>query len=116
MPAKTDLSFAELAAELPAGAVTYAAGTSDILISVKAVTGDTYAALTDEGVAEALFKIRAAATDAQETVNAAQADGEKLAAFPDFSYGTPVDGKITVSQVSTFVLPLATSTIKGPTV
>lgn len=110
-----DLTFAQLAAELPAGAVTYDAGNSDILISVKAVTGDTYTGLANTGVVEALYKVRAAATDAQTTANAALAAGDTpLAAFPNFAYGIPnAEGEVPVTQTTNVVIPLNIGTVQG---
>lgn len=115
MAIKDDLTWAELQAELPAGSITLVG--NDIQISVSALSGgDTFAALTDSGVVELLYKLRLAAGRAQVTVNAAldPAVDTPLAAFPTFSFGIPSDdGGVTVSQTTNAVLQLDAATVKG---
>jgi len=55
MAAKTDLTFDELNTAL--GATVFTSAGSDITLSVSALTGDTYAALTDEGVSRCSIKL-----------------------------------------------------------
>lgn len=113
MAAKTDLTFDELNTALGGSAISFAAGV--ISIDVSAITGDTYTALTDAGVLEFLFKLRKACGVAQTTVNATQIAGERLAAFPGFSYSSPdANGIVTVSQAHTVLLPLTDSSVLGP--
>jgi hypothetical protein len=113
MVAKTDLTFDELNTALGGSAISFAGGV--ITISVNAVTGDTYAALSDTGVLELLFKIRKACGVAQDAANETQVDGEKLAAFPRFSYSPPTpDGFVSVIQSHSVLLPLADATVVGP--
>src|SRR6476620_5637581 len=106
-----DLAFSELAAALPAGAVTFTGG--EILVHVGVITGDTYTALTDLGVVEFMYKIRSACTDAQTTSNATLDAGEAaLAAFPNFAYGIPTAaGEVPVTQITAITLPLNTGTV-----
>ena len=118
MAAITDLTWQELADEAPTGAIIVSGG--KVMIDVGALTGDTLTALSDSGVVEALFKIRDAAGKAQVTVNAAAnsgagpAAGEALAAFPRYVYSTVgPTGNVSVTQSSSFVIPLTTSTVYG---
>ena len=115
MAIKDDLTWAELAAELPAGSITFAG--SDIQISVSALTGgDTFTGLTDSGVVELLYKLRFAAGRAQVTVNAAldPVNDTPLAAFPTFSFGIPTDeGGVAVNQTTSVILQLDAATVKG---
>jgi len=115
MAVKNDLTFAELAASLPTGAITFANG--QISINVKTITDDNYAALTDAGVVKFFYLLRAAAGSAQDTVNAALVDGDvPLQAFPEFSYGVPSpDGNIPVSQSVEAFLTVSTNVVKGKT-
>ncbi len=118
MAAKTDLTFSEIQTELDAQGLTNAIfvdGTANkVFIDVGVLTGGNVTALTQEGVAEVLYKLRKAAGTAQETVNEAQAAGDQLAAFPPFSYGPPVDGNVSVTMVSTYLIPLNENTVSGP--
>ncbi len=111
MAAKTDLTFEELNTAL--GATVFSLSGSDIVMSVSALTGDTYAALTDEGVIEALYKLRSACGTAQDTANEALAAGEQLDSFPGFSFSPPADGYVTVTQTQTVRIPLDTATVIG---
>lgn len=114
MVTRNDLSWTELSAQLPAGSITFAG--DDITISVKAVTGDVFTGLTDEGVTELMYKLRLAAGNAQATVNAAldPAADDLLAAFPVFEFGAPTaQGRVPVSQITRVVLELNAATVKG---
>ncbi len=111
MAAKTDLTFEELNTAL--GATVFTSSGSDITLSVSALTGDTYTALTDEGIIEMLYKLRAACSTAQDTANEALVDGEKLDSFPGFSFSPPADGYVTVTQSQTVRIPLDTATVIG---
>lgn len=114
MAVKSDLNFDELNDALGGSAISFAG--DDISISVKAITGDTYSALTDEGVIEFLYKFRSACSVAQNTANAVLADGEKLDSFPGFSFSPPNNGNVSVTQTQTFSIPLDTSTVQGTNV
>lgn len=114
MAVKTDLTFDELNTALGGSAISHS--TDDILISVKAITGDTYAGLTDEGVLEALYKIRSACSAAQATANELLASGERLDSFPGFSFSPPANGFVTVTQSHTVRIPLDSATVIGTNV
>lgn len=117
MATKDDLTFAELAAELPAGALTFAAG--DVTLSLSTVTGDVYAGLTDPGVVEAIYKILRGAARAQITANdlldPAAGDIE-LGAFPQSAFSIPDEnGEVSVTQRVLVNIPLNDATVKGQT-
>lgn len=118
MTARTDLTFQELETELAANglpdALKVIAG--KLYVDISIINGVTVADLTEQGVAELLYKLRIAAGDAQETVNAPLATGERLAAYPPFSYGPPINGKVSVTHVSTYLIPLNENTITSPNV
>ncbi len=114
MAVKTDLTFEELNAAL--GVDAFSLSGNDIVVSVSAITGDNYAAISDEGTIEFLYKLRSACTTAQETANEALAAGEQLDSFPGFSYSPPAEGYVTVTQSHTVQIPLDTATVKGTNV
>ncbi|MEL7406334.1 MAG: hypothetical protein AAFN00_05150 [Cyanobacteria bacterium J06558_2] len=113
--AKTDLTFTELDTALGGGALTLER--DDIKISVKAITRDTYDNLSNEGVVEFIYKLRAACTTAQDVANAALPDGEEaLSSFPAFTFSPPADGLVTVTQSQTVQIPLNTQSVIGTSV
>lgn len=111
-----DLTWQQLADALPANSITFSNGSP--VINIKAVTGDTYTDLNSSGVVEAFYKLREAAGSAQNTVNASLTETDvPLSAFPDYSYGVPLEtGKVPVSQLTQVFLTLDTSNIKGQTI
>ncbi len=111
MAAKTDLTWDELNIALGGAAVTLAGGV--LTISVNAVTGDTYAALTEEGVLEFMYKLRSACGNAQTTANESLETGEQLASFPPYAFGPLVDEEVSVTQLQTIALRLDTSKAFG---
>lgn len=74
MANKEDLSFTELNTALGGAALTLDAPNSDILVSLKAITGDSYTALTNAGVLKAVKAIQDGAFTAQETANESLVD------------------------------------------
>jgi len=111
---KTDLTFEELNTALGGSAITHS--DDDITISVKAITGDTYDAITKEGVLEALYKIRSACSTAQNTANETLDAGDRLNSFPAVSFSPPADGFVTVTQSHTVRLPIDSATVIGTNV
>ena len=111
---KQDLTFDELNTALGGNAISI--NGNDIVISMSAVTGDTYTALTDEGVIEALYKIRSACSTAQDSANELLPEGEKLDSFPGFSFSPPANGLVTVTQSHTVQIPIDTATVIGTNV
>ena len=115
MAAINDLTWQQLQDALgTAGAITVASG--KVVIDVGLVGGLTADALSDNGVLKFLDKLLDACQDAQTTVNAAQAVGERLAAFSTPTIGAPSSaGLVPVTRAIGFryVLDSAT-TIQGP--
>ncbi len=108
---KTDLTFEELNTALGGTAISHSG--NDITISVRAITGDDYTELGNEGVLEFMYKLRQYAGVAQNTANELLADGDRLDSFPGFSFSPPVDGASQVTQTQTFNIPLDTSRVNG---
>ena len=111
MPAKTDLTFEELNTAL--GVEAFSISGSDIVLSLNAITGDTFTDLTNEGAIELLYKLRSACTTAQESANESLQPGEQLNSFPNFSFSAPANGYVTVTQSHTVRIPLDTSSVQG---
>lgn len=109
--AKTDLTFDELNVALGGAAITQSG--DDITISVKAVTGDTKTALTDEGVIEAIYKLSVACAAAQNLANETLEVGERLNTFTGGSFSPPADGYVAVTQSQTVQIPLDSATVVG---
>lgn len=119
MAPKTNLTFQELQTALEAdglpSAIVVDATANKVFIDVSVLTGENITSLSQSGVVEALYKLRKGAGAAQETVNEGQIDGERLAAFPASSFGAPVDGFVSTTLVSTYLIPLNEQTVNGPT-
>jgi hypothetical protein len=116
----TDLTFEainEAAIADPSIGVEILTLTGDVInLNVKALTGDSYTALDNNGVLEMMFKIRKLCTEAQSTVNENDATNasEELNSFPNFSYGIPSsDGYVEVTQTQAMKLPINANTIVG---
>jgi len=118
MTARIDLTFQELETELAAKGLTDAIKVigGKVYIDVSVINGSAVTDLSSEGVAETLYKLRIAAGNAQTTVNADLATGDKLSSYPPFSYGPPINGKVSVTHVSTFLIPLNENSILSPNV
>ena len=118
MAPKTNLTFQELLTALEAdglpSAIVVDAAAKKVFIDVSVLTGENITSLSQSGVVEALYKLRKGAGAAQQTVNENQADGEQLAAFPPSSFGPPVDGFVSTTLVSSFLIPLNEHTVNGP--
>ena len=114
--AKTDLTFEELNNALGGNAIVFAGNNNDILISVKAVTGDDKDALANDGVIETIYKLTEACAKAQDTANESLPSGERLNSFNGGSFSPPADGYVTVTQSQTVQIPLNTATVVGTNV
>ncbi|MCU0534227.1 MAG: hypothetical protein MUD14_10070 [Hydrococcus sp. Prado102] len=110
-----DLTFQQLAEALPAGSMTFANGT--ITLDIEKVTGEDYASLNVGGVVKFLYRLRAAAGSAQNTVNGALTGADvPLDAFPEFSFGqTDTLGNVPVSQVTQVYLSINPNKVRGQT-
>lgn len=113
-----DLTFAQLSAALPAGSVIDDS-THGILLKVSSISGDTIDELSDTGVVETLFKLVRAANAAQASINANEAPGSRLNAFPALVPSTPtiandgtVKARITASVVAE--MPVSINDAVGP--
>ena len=80
-----DLTFANLQAALPEGALTVQG--NDILISIRSITGETATALNDAKVSEFIAKLLEGTSQAQETFN--RASSSDLNSFPRPIPGIP---------------------------
>lgn len=114
-----DLTFTNLAAQLPANALVEDAGNNDVTISLKTLMGETAVALTDEKVSEAISKLLSGASAAQTAYNATDpAPTTPLNGFPSPTRGNPVtqtDGSIVSVKTHTIrvSVPLQESEITG---
>jgi hypothetical protein len=110
-----DLTWQQLQDALGiAGAITVTS--EKVLIDVSLIADATIDSLSDKGVLKFLDKLLDACQEAQTTVNAAQAAGERLAAFSPPTIGAPSStGLVPVTRTVGFryVLDSATS-IQGP--
>jgi hypothetical protein len=84
-----------------------------LLLRLSAVTGAVSFTKGSNGVVQSLYQLRQWAAAAQVTVNAGQAIGERLAAFPPASNGTAVNGFVMSSGQIITRTPLATTGIVG---
>ena len=108
MAALNDLTWQQLADQLPANSITVVSGKVTIDVSVAA--GITADAMTDTGVVKFFSFLFTAANKAQITANATQAQGEKLAAFSPATIGSNADGYITLTRPFVCRSELATAT------
>lgn len=115
MAVKTDLTWQELQTELTAMGYANAVSVSGgkVMIDPGVINGEAIDSMTDTGVCETLYKLRQAAGNAQTTVNTPLPAEEQLTSFPPFSYSPPINDAVQVTQVSSYQIPLATSTVLG---
>ena len=109
----TDLSWAQVEAALGSlGAISIDA---DGVVSIKpSVITNEGASMASTGVVEFVYKFLLACNSAQTSVNSTQNVGNRLAAFPPFSAGAPIDGYVQVTQQVVSRIPLNTSIVQGP--
>jgi hypothetical protein len=90
MAAITDLTFQQLNTALGVNAFALDAPNNDIKLSLNTLTGDNFAALTEEGVTEVIYKLVKGCQQAQITVNSANGvdEDEQLRSFPAPTTGT----------------------------
>jgi hypothetical protein len=117
MAAITDLTFAQLNTELGVTAFSLDAPNNDILLSLKALTGDNFTALTNNGVTEVMHKLITGCQEAQATVNSA--DGidadEQLRSFPPSTTGAfnPTNLQIPVRHTVEVSLNVDPNNVRG---
>ena len=94
MAALTDLTLAQLEAQLPAGSITIVAGKA--MLDLGLTSDQVLDAMTDTGVTKLAARFHQACYDAQQEANTNQIAGERLAAF-----GAPVNGATVNGYVPT---------------
>lgn len=109
MAALTDLTWQQLAAQLPANAIAVDAS-GKVIVDIGVVLGSTADALSDAGVVKFFNVMFSAANKAQLTANTDQIDGEKLAAFNPATIGGNANGYITLTRQFVCRSELATAT------
>lgn len=82
-----DLSFANLQAALPDGAITADVSNNDVLISLKVLMNEASISISDTKVSEAISKLLSACTKAQDTFN--ESASTDLNSFPQPIAGIP---------------------------
>lgn len=87
MAAVTDLTFAQMNTALGVAAFVLDAPNDDIKLSLKALTGDEFTSLTNDGVTEVVYKIVKGCQQAQITVNTGVDADEQLRSFPPATTG-----------------------------
>lgn len=97
-----DLTFTNVAAKLPVGAIVDDAANTDVKISLKALMGETSVALTDPKVGEAISKLLDGCANAQTDYNADAGNSTDLRSYPTPTAGTPVRNASTGVYSSTF--------------
>ena len=96
MAVLTDLTWQQLADQLPANAVTITNG--KVTIDTSLVTDKTVDVLDSTGVVKFFSVLFTAANKAQITANEGQENGEKLTAFSPATIGTAADGFMTLTR------------------
>ena len=110
--AVNDLTWAQVETALGNAGIISIDADGNIVIKPTLITGEG-ATLVSPGVIEFLYKFLLACNAAQTAVNSNQAVGNRLAAFPPFSAGAPIDGYVQVTQQVVSRIPLNTSTVIG---
>ena len=85
-----DLTLAQVAAKLPAGALVADAPNNDVKLSLKALMNEASVTLTDPKVGEFLAKLIDGATLAQIDYNADEGNTLKIRSYPTPTLGTPL--------------------------
>lgn len=119
MAAITDLTFEQVnnvaIADPKIGQAIFSITGDVISLNVKALTGDAYTAITDEGFVEMMYKLNKIASETQIEVNTTAAlPEEELTSFPSSTFGLPAeDGSVSVSYVSNYNIPLSIDNVIG---
>lgn len=114
MAALTDLTWQQLAAKLPAGAITLVpqdeSVPAKVIIDVNLVADTNVDALTDTGVVKFFSMLFTAANRAQIDANVDQIDGERLTAFSPATIGNSANGFVTLTRPFVCRSELSTAT------
>ena len=108
MAVLADLTWQQLAEQLPSNAISVSNG--KLTIDVAAIINADSSSLSTAGVIKFFSVMFSAANKAQTTANASQDTGEKLAAFSPATVGNAVDGYITLTRPFVCRAELATAT------
>ena len=114
-----DLTFQQLADQLPANSIIEDGANNDVTISLKTLMGETAVSLSDEKVSEFLSKTLSGASAAQVAYNGTDpAPATPLNGFPNPTRANPVtlgDGSIISVKTHTVrvAVPLQESEIRG---
>lgn len=93
-----DLTFTQVAAQLPANSITLSG--SDVVISTRLIMGETTVALADQKIGEFISKLLDACSKAQDAHNAS--NNPKFRSYNAPSSGTPTRNPTTGEFSSTF--------------
>lgn len=115
----TDLTFEEVnnvaIADPRIGQAIFSITGDVISLDLKALTGDSFTALTDGGFVEMMYKLNKIASETQIVVNETAAlPEEELSSFPASTFGLPAeDGTVSVSYISNYNIPLSIDNVIG---
>jgi hypothetical protein len=113
MTAITDLTFQQLETASGLSNLLIVGGTDGMMLRLSALTAAAVTAKSNYGVVQALYKLRELAALAQITANQNAVIGERLAAFPQASTGTAVNGYVVSSGQIITKTPLSVNGILG---
>ncbi|WP_375471046.1 hypothetical protein [uncultured Nostoc sp.] len=109
----TDLTFQQLETASGLSDLFVVVPNYGLMLRLSAITPNAVNTKSATGVVQALYQLRECAARAQVTVNANQTIGERLAAFPQASTGTAVNGFVLSSGQIITKMPLALTGIVG---
>ncbi|MCL6755399.1 hypothetical protein KBT16_32230 [Nostoc sp. CCCryo 231-06] len=109
----TDLTFQQLETASGSTNLLIVDGTNGLMLRLSALTTAAVTAKSNSGVVQALYKLRELAALAQIAANTNAVIGERLAAFPQASTGTAVNGYVISSGQIITKTPLSVNGILG---
>lgn len=109
----TDLTFQQLETASGLSNLLIVDATYGLMVRLSAITPSPINDKNASGVVQALYQLRECAARAQFTVNTNKSIGERLAAFPQASTGTAVNGYVLSSGQIITKTPLALTGIIG---
>lgn len=112
MAAITDLTFQQLETASGVSNLLIVDSTYGLMLRLSALTSAAVNAKSNSGVVQALYKVREYAALAH-TTNQSAVIGERLAAFPQATTGTAVNGYVLSSGQIITKTPLAINGILG---
>lgn len=109
MTALADLTWQQLAEQLPLNAVSVGSN-GKLIIDVATIINTDSSNLSTAGVVKFFSVMFSAANKAQNAANESQDNGEKLTAFSSATVGSAVDGYIALTRPFVCRAELATAT------